>query len=123
MPFYTRPLLTKNQSARALGIFQRGDRPPPIRQGILTLGRGRVDVSEAQGGCACCAVRERLWVGHGAAAPAMRLDRDENVGYGGFSNCTFRADMVKSVSECMRAGDAQVQLSIVFTGGIYNGTV
>ena len=123
MPFYTRPLLPKNQSARALGIFQRGDRPPPIRQGILTLGRGRVDVSEAQGGCACCAVRGSLWVGHGAAAPAMRLDRDENVGYGGFSNCTFRADMVKSVSECMRAGDAQVQLSIVFTGGIYNGTV
>ena len=82
-----------------------------------------MDVSEAQGGCACCAVRERLWVRHGAAAPAMRLDRDENVGYGGFSNCTFRADMVKSVSECMRAGNAQVQLSIVFTGGIYNGTV
>ena len=123
MPFYTRPLLTKNQSARALGIFQRGDRPPPIRQGILTLGRGRVDVGEAQGGCACCAVRERLWVWHGAAAPAMRLDRDENVGYGGFRNCTFLSDMVKSVSECMRAGDAQVQLSIVFTGGIYNGTV
>ena len=80
-------------------------------------------VGEAQGGCACCAVRGSLWVRHGAAAPAMRLDRDENVGYGGFSNCTFRADMVKSVSECMRAGDAQVQLSIVFTGGIYNGTV
>ena len=65
MPFYTRPLLTKNQSARALGIFQRGDRPPPIRQGILTLGRGRVDVSEAQGGCACCAVRGNLWVRDG----------------------------------------------------------
>ena len=89
----------------------------------MRRGRGRVGRGEAQGGCACCAVRERLWVGHGAAAPAMRLDRDENVGYGGFSNCTFRADMVKSVSECMRAGDAQVQLSIVFTGGIYNGTV
>ena len=82
------------------------------------MGRG-----EAQGGCACCAVRERLWVRHGAAAPAMRLDRDENVGYGGFRNCTFLSDMVESVSECMRAGDAQVQLSIVFTGGIYNGTV
>ena len=82
-----------------------------------------MDVGEAQGGCACCAVRERLWVRHGAAAPAMRLDRDENVGYGGFRNCTFLSDMVKSVSECMRARDAQVQLSIVFTGGIYNGTV
>ena len=86
-------------------------------------GSGRVKHFVAQGGCACCAVRGSLWVRHGAAAPAMRLDRDENVGYGGFSNCTFRADMVKSVSECMRAGDAQVQLSIVFTGGIYNGTV
>ena len=80
-------------------------------------------MGEVQGGCACCAVRGSLWVRHGAAAPAMRLDRDENVDYGGFSNCTFRADMVKSVSECMRAGDAQLQLSIVFTGGIYNGTV
>ena len=97
-------------------------------------------MGEVRRGCACCAVRGSLWVRyggaapavrsggslwvrHGAAAPAMRLDRDENVGYGGFSNCTFRADMVKSVSECMRAGDAQVQLSIVFTGGIYNGTV
>ena len=66
MPFYTRPLLAKNQSARALGIFQRGDRPPLIRQGILTLGScGRVERGVAQGGCACCAVRENLWVWHG----------------------------------------------------------
>ena len=114
MPFYTRPLLTKNQSARALGISQRGDRPPLIRQGILTLGRGRVGRSEAQGGCACCAVRGSLWVRHGAAAPAMRLDRDENVGYGGFSNCTFRADMVKSVEECMRTGAVRMRLSSFF---------
>ena len=94
-----------------------------VRDGGDEAGRGRVGRGEAQGGCACCVVRERLWVRHGAAAPAMRLDRDENVGYGGFRNCTFLSDMVKSVSECMRARDAQVQLSIVFTGGIYNGTV
>ena len=51
---------------------------------------------------------------HGAAAPAMRLDRDENVGYGGFSNCTFRADMVKSVEEYMRTGAVRMRLSSFF---------
>ena len=73
------------------------------------MGRG-----EAQGGCACCAVRGSLWVRHRAAAPAMRLDRNENVGYGGFSNCTFRADMVKSIEECMRTGAVRMRLSSFF---------
>ena len=51
MPFYTRSLLAKNQSARALGIFQRADRPPAFRQRHPDfLGSGRVVGSEAQGG-------------------------------------------------------------------------
>ena len=75
MPFYARPLLPKNQSARALGIFQRADRPPAFRQrhpdfGGEVAGWGGVRhragcallciwgrfVGEAQGGCACCAI-------------------------------------------------------------------
>ena len=57
MPFYTQPHFAKNQSALALGILQRTDRPPAFWQGILTLERsGRVGGGEAQGGCACCAV-------------------------------------------------------------------
>ena len=35
MPFYTRPLLTKNQSALALGICQRADTPPAQYPDIL----------------------------------------------------------------------------------------
>ena len=72
------------------------------------MGRG-----VAQGGCACCAVREKLWVWHGAAAPAVRRGNDENVGDGGFGNCTFHSDMVKSVAECMRADAVRMQLSLV----------
>ena len=60
MPFYTRPLLPKNQSALALGMFRRADRPPAFHQRHPDFWEGwcgRVEGCEAQGGCACCAVR------------------------------------------------------------------
>ena len=65
MPFYARPLLPKNQSALALGMFRRADRPPAFHQRHPDFWEGwcgRVDGCEAQGGCACCAVRGSKWV-------------------------------------------------------------
>ena len=82
MPFYARPLLPKNQSALALGMFRRADRPPVFHQRHPDFWEGwcgRVEGCEAQGGCACCAVRGSKWVAgwrgvrHRAAAPAVRL--------------------------------------------------
>ena len=66
MPFYTRPLLPKNQSALALGMFRRADRPPAFHQRHPDFWEGwcgRVEGCEAQGGCACCAVRGSKWRG------------------------------------------------------------
>ena len=69
MPFYTRSLLTKNQSARTLGILQRADRPPAVRQGIRPDFGGMWQGGREWGtgrAAPCCAFRGSLWVGDGA---------------------------------------------------------
>ena len=59
MPIYTRLSCTKNQSALALGILQRTDRPPAVRQGILTLkGRRQGEGCVHRAGCALLCKQE-----------------------------------------------------------------
>ncbi len=110
MPFYTRPLLPKNQSALALGMFRRADRPPAFHQRHPDFWEGwcgRVEGCEAQGGCACCAVRGSKWVAgwrgvrHRAAAPAVRLGGASGVAgwsgceaQGGCACCAVRVEQV-----------------------------
>ena len=81
MPFYTRPLLTKNQSARALGIFQRADRPPAFRQRHPDFGGKWQGGAEWGTGRAapCCAVREGLWVRHRAGC-ALLCGQEKHIG-------------------------------------------
>ena len=88
MPFYTQSHFAKNQSARTLGKLQRTDRPPAPWQGILTLrGSGRVVSCVAQGGCACCASSESLWV---AGWDGMRAQ-------GGCACCAFLGSLLGEI--------------------------
>ena len=52
------------------------------------MGRG-----EAQGGCACCAVRGSLWVRHRAAAPAVRSGEFVGEAQGGCACCAVRGSL------------------------------